>query len=525
MNRRMLLQFVGRAGGVAAVLTTMKAMGLMSANATASTRPNLAIDSGAGTSVVILGAGVAGMTAAYELTKAGYSCTILEARDRAGGRCWTLRGGDAIVETDSQQTCAFDAADYLYMNVGPARIPHHHTNLLGYCKTFGVPLEVVVNENRAAYFQDDNAFDSKPMSNRRVVNDSRGYIAEMLAKAISKNALEQEISAEDKEQILEFVSRFGNLDKDYFYKGSSRAGYSTPPGAGTAVGATYDPIDLSELLKSSFWRYKMHFTESYNQSATMLQPIGGMDQIAKAFERQVSNLIQYNAVVKQIRKTGQGVRVVYTDGSGAEQTVDANFAICTFPLPVLAGVDADFSPEFKAAIDEGAKTYINAVKVGFESRRFWEEDSQIYGGISWTERDITQVWYPATGFHAAKGIIVSAYIWDNEIGNRWQEMTPTQRLNQAIADSSTIHPNFAQEVSVNKGATVAWGKVPYSKGGWIEWEDAARQTAYSVLNQPDGAIYLAGEHLSYLTGWQEGAIVSAHQAIQGISAKLQAMKA
>ncbi|HEY9662710.1 MAG TPA: FAD-dependent oxidoreductase, partial [Allocoleopsis sp.] len=196
MDRRTLLQFVGRAGGVAAVLTTMKAMGLMSSQATASTRPTLT--AGVGTSVVILGAGIAGMTAAYELTKTGYNCTILEARQRAGGRCWTIKSGDVIEEIGSRQTCPFTAADYLYMNPGPARIPHHHTNLLAYCKEFGVPLEVIVNENRAAYFQDDGAFGGQPMLNRRVVNDSRGYIAEMLAKAVSKNALDQEISSEDK---------------------------------------------------------------------------------------------------------------------------------------------------------------------------------------------------------------------------------------------------------------------------------------------------------------------------------------
>jgi monoamine oxidase len=520
MNRRTLLNLVGRAGGVAAVLTTMKAMGLTATGATASTRPKLAQGSGTGTQVVILGAGIAGMTAAYELTKAGYRCTVLEAQNRAGGRCWTLRGGDTVTELDSQQTCPFEAADHLYINPGPARIPHHHTNLLSYCKELGVPLEVIVNENRAAYFQDDQAFGGQPMLSRRVVTDSRGYVAEMLAKAISKNALDQEVSTTDKEKILEFVRSFGNLDENLLYKGSSRAGYTTPPGAGLTPGEMHDPIDLSELLKSSFWNYKMHFAEGYNQSATMLQPIGGMEQIAKAFEQKVGNLIQYGAVVKQIRKTGEGVRVVYTDPAGAEQAVEANYAICTFPLSVLAKIDADFSPEYKAAIEIGAKSYINAVKVGFQSRRFWEEDSQIYGGISWSERDITQIWYPAAGFHANQGVIVSAYIWSNDICNRWQEMTPMQRMTQAIADGSMIHPTYAQEVLPSRGVTVAWGKIPYAEGGWIEWEDEARTSAYPILNQPDGAIYLAGEHLSYITGWQEGSVLSAHQAVQGISAQV-----
>jgi monoamine oxidase len=394
-TRRKFLKLVGRAGGAAAVFTTMKAMGLIRSPAKAAERPNLPSGSGSGTKVAILGAGIAGMTAAYELSKAGYECAILEARDRPGGRVWTIRSGDAITETDSDQTCTFDTADHLYINPGPARIPYHHTGLLGYCKEFGVPLEVIVNENRGAYFQDDQAFGGEPVLNRRVTNDCRGYIAELLAKAVSRNALDQEISAEDQERILAMVRSFGNLDADYLYKGSGRAGYSTPPGAGSAAGKLYEPIALSELLKSSFWQYKLQFGEGYHQAATMLQPVGGMDQIVKGFERQVGNLITYSAEVSEIRKTGEGVRIVYIDKtSGSQEALDANYVICTFPLSVLNDVDADFSPAFKEAIATGAASYVKAMKIGFQAdRRFWEEDYGIYGGISWTERDVTQIWY------------------------------------------------------------------------------------------------------------------------------------
>ncbi|NJR65699.1 MAG: NAD(P)-binding protein [Leptolyngbyaceae cyanobacterium CRU_2_3] len=340
MNRRTLLNLVGRAGGTAAVLTTLNALGFWNSAATASKRPQLAAGSGEGVKVAILGGGLAGMTAAYELTKAGYTCTVLEARDRAGGRCWTLRGGDTVAEIDSQQTCPFEIAEDLYINPGPARIPHHHTHLLGYCKEFGVPLQVIVNENRGAYFQDDEAFGGQPMMNRRVVNDTRGYIAELLAKAVSKNALDQEISEEDKEQLLKLVKSFGALDKDYLYKGTARSSYKQPRGAGLTPGERYEILPMSELLKSAFWEYKLQFGEGCDQAATMLQPIGGMDQIAKAFERQVGQLIQYNVEVSQIRKTSAGVQIVYTDKTTATPaTLEANFAICTFPLSVLKDID------------------------------------------------------------------------------------------------------------------------------------------------------------------------------------------
>ena len=97
------MRLVGRAGGAIAVRNTLGAMGLL-APATACSDVQLAQGSGNGVRVVILGAGIAGMTAAHELSKAGYDVRIIEARLRAGGRVWTLRGGDRLDEVGSSQT-------------------------------------------------------------------------------------------------------------------------------------------------------------------------------------------------------------------------------------------------------------------------------------------------------------------------------------------------------------------------------------------------------------------------------------
>src|SRR3984957_2023917 len=91
-TRREFLQQVGSVGGYRATYLTMQAMGLLS---TAAMAEPLTLQKGEahGTKVVILGAGIAGLSAAYELGKAGYDCTVLEARDRVGGRNWGIRGG------------------------------------------------------------------------------------------------------------------------------------------------------------------------------------------------------------------------------------------------------------------------------------------------------------------------------------------------------------------------------------------------------------------------------------------------
>ena len=65
---------------------------------------------------------------------------------------------------------------------------------------------------------------------------------------------------------------------------------------------------------------------------------------------------------------------------------------------------------------------------------------------------------------------------------------------------------------------------PHSDGAWAVWSPEARATAYTQLTEPDGPIHFAGEHMSYLTGWQEGAVLSAHHAVRAISARVKARR-
>jgi len=106
-TRRDFLRRVAQVGGYRATYLTMQAMGLLG---TAAVAEPLALEPGAlhRTKVVVLGAGMAGLSAAYELSKAGYDCTVLEARDRVGGRNWTVRPGTRLDMTDgSRQICDF----------------------------------------------------------------------------------------------------------------------------------------------------------------------------------------------------------------------------------------------------------------------------------------------------------------------------------------------------------------------------------------------------------------------------------
>ena len=517
MTRRNFIQSLGAVAGVEAVHRTMQALGLSGTGEARAAAPGLPRGSGQGKTVVILGAGISGMAAAYELSKAGYRCTILEAAGRAGGRNLTVSDGDVIEETGGRQRVAFDRGDHLYANLGPARIPYHHRAILGYCKEFGVELEVFTNDNRAALFHNRERFGGKPVAARQIVTDTRGYIAELLAKAVDGDVLDGELTGEDKERVLEMLVRYGGLDPDRLYKGSNRAGYRGEElHAGLKAGEVNSPLDFGELLKADFWQYKLHFSHFLNQNPTLFQPVGGMDAIATAFERRVGPLIRYHSPTRQIRKTPDGVRIVYRQGGrDADGAIDADFAICTIPAPVLKDIPNDFSRETQAVIE--SVEFVPAVKVAFQARRrFWEEDHAIYGGISWTDQDITQIWYPPYGYHRDKGIIVGAYIWDEKPGLRFGEMTPVERLRAATAEGERMHPGYAAEME--SGVSLAWAKVPFQKGGWPK----SRHKSPEALQKPDGPIHFAGDQVSGLPGWQEGAVLGAHMVVRAINERVLA---
>jgi monoamine oxidase len=509
LTRRSLIHQVGRAGGVAAAWHTMSAMGLLAVPAAYAGPPQLA--NGRGARVLILGAGIAGMVAAYELGRAGYDCTILEARSRPGGRNWSLRGGDAVQETGSTQNVTWDTDPHLYLNPGPARLPCIHDGIIGYCRDLGVQLEVMINDNRNALMQDDAAFCGTPQRIRAVINDSRGYVAELAAKATAP--LDQNLDEQDLLLLRRFLRMFGALDSQGQYRGSSRSGWKVPPG--TEAGTPNTPIDLKPMLHSGFWKGPSEFGEFADQAATMMQPVGGMGRIGEAFGRTLGDRIVLGAEVTQIRRTGTIARVVWRDArTGQTRSDEAPHLLCTIPFSVLRDIDADFAPEIRAAMAH--VDYVPAGKLAFEAqRRFWEGEG-IFGGISWTARDITQVWYPSQGVHAAKGIFLGAYIWSDDTGAQFAGKTPEQRIADGLDDIERLHPGARQHLQ--KGASVAWANIPYSRGAWADWSPAARQN-YALLQQGDGPVLFAGEHMSFINGWQEGALRSAHAAIAQIAAR------
>lgn len=510
VSRRRFLHLAGATGGSAAVYRMAMGLGLAPMVASAA-RPDLApLPQGKRRSIIILGAGISGLTAGYELHRKGYAVQILEASHRAGGRNNTLRHGDLIDEAGYRRHCEFDDHPELYFNAGPARIPGHHQALLGYCKELGVALAPFINDNRNAWIQDDQLYGGKPVRAREYFNDTRGFIAELAAKSIKPEDLDAPLTRADYEKVLEYLRQFGDLDKGFKYRGTSRSGLARHDPV--APEELKKPLDPHELIQSRFM-YMMSFGETDDQAAMMMEPVGGMDGVVKGFLRQIGSLVRLHAQVQSVQlKEGGGVRVVYRNPAGQRTAVEADYVLSCIPMHLLAGIEHNFPADYAAgftAVERG-----KLFKIGFQMKeRFWEQQG-IYGGISWTFQDIQQIWYPAHGIHGRKGVMLGAYTYGADVGEKFARMSHEQRIAAAIAQGERIHPGYGGYVE--KAVSIPWIRMNHMLGCAAGWSESARANHYRRLQAPVGNFYIIGDQMSYLSGWQEGAMTSAFHAIADI---------
>ena len=468
--------------------------------------------------MLILGAGLAGMTAALELREAGYKVQVLEFNSRPGGRNWTLRGGDSFTELGgATQTCDFEDGP-LPQSRARGGFPITTAPLLDYCKRLGVALEPFIQLNHNALLHATKAFGGKPQRIREIKTDFQGHVSELLAKVTQQGKLDEAVSAEDQEILLQALRSWGALDKNYAYKANLISadfrGYAKDPGGGLgAAPVAGEPIELSDILKSRLWRYLRNFALHEFQT-TMFQPVGGMDMIGKAFAREVGDLIQLRC---------QG----HPDPAGRRRR---HRHLCEFQN---AGDAADRNGRL-------VRLHHSAVdpEPDRDRRRPAHEGGDRRGALCVLGQDRPAVQAPLLG--RGRGDLRrhqlhrSADPADLLSEQRLQPQRPrraARRLSLRGRQRLRIHRDGAG------GAGRARGRIrrPHSsaiqrrvrerhRGGLAPRALHARlrrrldrrrrgQQHYDNLCQIDGRIVLAGEHASYIPAWQEGAILSSLDAI------------
>lgn len=573
-----------------------------------------------GKEVIIIGSGVGGLTTAYELLaqESGAKVTILEASHKTGGRCLSLRTGDTLIEDENSdlfnskpgkpQVVRFkrpvgDSEPYL--NAGPGRIPSSHKRLLSYLKRFSVDVEIYVMNSESNLVQKNGSFDGKPMVYRRLDHNTRGWLAHMVYEnaeellrnsklGISESKLKTRV-----EELQSLMISFGELDADGNYSatagspgfedGKTRAGYKVLPGV--AAGIVADVLSFDKLLESKFWEStKFYQPVDFLWQPTLFQPVGGMDQVQRAFAQQVAALggdILLNNPVKHIDWNHDKKKyVISVEQIGTDEliTYEADYCICNLAMPFLKNIldpkllRAGLEPQFGAALNavfvaqfDPTKApgytprpdgYIPrflacTTKVGWQADRYlWQgspinpktmavEDSEvgvvpIFGGISWTDSEIQQIWYPSTAYQDERGVLTGAYNFD-KVAYEWGKLPVEERLTKARNDASKFGEKFAN--GLEDGLAIAWQNMPYIKGGWAYWQavgEAKYATEqFNAIAQGSGIVdpktntasdanfFIVGDQISSLPGWQEGAIAAALNAISRMAkpeVKIQALK-
>jgi monoamine oxidase len=247
-------------------------------------------------------------------------------------------------------------------------------------------------------------------------------------------------------------------------------------------------------------------------AAPKYQPIGGMDQIPKGFQRAIGpKRITFNAEIQSVHQDDAGVKVVYLDTkSGKKTEVTADYVIVSLPLSVLAGIDINLSPEMMQAVKD--VQYSNSAKVGLAmKRRFWEEDDRIFGGHLYSNLPLGEFSYPSNDYFTKKGVLLGLYS-NGPIGNLLDQ--PVQaRIEHVLTHASKVHPQIRKEFE--SGYAVFWRKVKYNLGGYASVRGANRRIQ---LAKVDNRIILGSAATTQHSepDWQEGAVSAGWQATRSV---------
>ncbi|WP_406293110.1 flavin monoamine oxidase family protein [Embleya sp. NBC_00888] len=518
-SRRGFLQTVGAVGGAGAALSAMGALGLAPSSASAATPPfraprasDFTLTGRRPARVAVVGAGVAGLTAAYELCKAGHDVTVLDARPRIGGRSLTVRGGDTLTDIKgATQRAGF--APGQYFNAGPAMLPQWSVST-DYCRELGVPLEVFAISNTNTFVFNPKASDQPRFQTAQA--DAYGVVAELLAKVTDQGALDRELSAADKERLLGFLKTMGDLGDDLARRNDPRRrGFAVNPGAAGSPGVPLPPRgSLDRVFTEQLTRH-WYLDAGFDMASTLFQPVGGMDRIVEALADHIGRgRIRCGIEVTSITDGPNGMRLSYR--GSASGVLDVEYCIVTTPPRVAARI-AGLPAEATALLGGFLAEFPG--KIGLEYRsRWWEDDFAIHGGITSYGED-GSLWYPSSDYRGERGVMVAYF---ERAETTIESLPPAQRSAEAVNRNVRVHGSKAR-TELASSLSVMWGLEPFVEGGWqpadTQNNGVVNTPRFRPLTEPTGRVFYAGDWLSNMLGWQHGSMVSARKAVEKVHAR------
>jgi monoamine oxidase len=439
--------------------------------------------------VLVVGAGLAGLVAGYELTQAGYDVTILEAQLRPGGRVLTLRE---------------PFSDGLYAEAGAARIPDNHNLTLHYVKHFGLSLVPFLPNTRDRVFL---------LKGKRIPAHSRSELdLSQVPLDLTSEERRLGLSGLAEKYLGSAVRAMGDPGAQDWpnttakaYDGVSMAEFLKEQGASHGAielleypfqSAEDDPVSFLWNLRE-FW-YDSHSTIRYKIA-------GGNDLLPKAFAAKLREKIRYGSAVVRIEHDSNRVRAIATQ-AGAHHTFEADRLICTVPFPVLRRVEVypPFSELRRRAIAE--LQYDPITRVILQCRtRYWEKGGYNGFGIS----DLPQeIWHPTHDQPGTRGLLVS-YMFLS-VGQRVGALSEDSRLEFVSREMEKVYPGLLE--NLEGAVSKVWSADPWAGGATSLHAPGQLTTICVGIERPEGRVHFAGEHTSKWPGWMQGALESGLRA-------------